>query len=124
MEQESFEFCCQIADLNPGWCRELIASILKLPESVRRKITAACLHMIEHGEMAENIDRTLSRSTTYRPHPDPDLCISNVKLKDVDNIHKSLTLRERIGRQVSKAALPKRNWRETAAPPRGSKIAE
>lgn len=56
MKEDSFEYCCDIADLDPGWCRELLLSVLQLPEPVRRDITAICMRMLDFTGPLMEID--------------------------------------------------------------------
>ena len=57
MQEDSFEYCCEIAMMDPGWCRELLKSILLLPEQTRRDITRTCMNMIEYIEPLMSIDK-------------------------------------------------------------------
>lgn len=71
MNKDSFEYCCEIADMDPGWVRELLRSILLLPEPTRRDITSVCLRMIGFIEPIISSDDSVRRDNErgQRPHP-------------------------------------------------------
>lgn len=58
---DSFEYCCDIAELDSGWCREIILAILMLPASTRREITSVCLRMLDVAEPAISNEDALRR---------------------------------------------------------------
>lgn len=58
---DSFEYCCDIAEMDSGWCREIILGILMLPVSTRREITSVCLRMLDVAEPTISNEDALRR---------------------------------------------------------------
>lgn len=108
LQRDTFSTCCEIADWNESWIRELFESIDSLSDPVRKPITRQCLFMmkaiskLEHNTMPFDSTPAIAYPDDLRDYSQP--VHSELRRMNSEKKPKKKRRRRRVARRADEGA--------------------